>query len=59
MSVYVLSMSLCDLFNLLQAIITRNKPNFYKYMMRFVGAMVPIAVVNNLLKYGLNEIALW
>lgn len=56
--------TLCDIWQIRNgtsiesAIITRNKPNFYKYMMRFVGAMVPIAVVNNLLKYGLNEIAL-
>jgi len=56
--------TLCDIWQIRNgtsiesAIITRNKKNFYKYLLRFMGAMVPIAFVNNLLKYGLNEIAL-
>jgi ATP-binding cassette subfamily D (ALD) protein 3 len=37
------------------AIITRSRANFFKYLARFVLAMFPIAFVNNLLKYALNE----
>ena len=56
--------TLCDIWQIRNgtsiesAIITRNRRNFLKYIARFCGAMVPIAFVNNLLKYGLNEIAL-
>ncbi|EKX51950.1 hypothetical protein GUITHDRAFT_84943 [Guillardia theta CCMP2712] len=56
--------TLCDVWQIRNgtsietAIISRDKKAFRKYMLRFVGAMLPIAFVNNLLKYGLNEIAL-
>ena len=50
--------TLCDIWQIRNgtsiesAIITRNKKGFFKYLLRFGFAMVPIACINNLLKYG-------
>lgn len=41
-----------------RSIISRNAQDFLKYVGAFIGVMLPVSVVNNLLKYGLGELAL-
>jgi ATP-binding cassette subfamily D (ALD) protein 3 len=41
-----------------RTIITRNYRGFLLVFLNFVLAFFPISVVNNLLRYGLNELAL-
>eukprot|EP00002_Diphylleia_rotans_P035942 TRINITY_DN787_c0_g2_i1.p1 TRINITY_DN787_c0_g2~~TRINITY_DN787_c0_g2_i1.p1 ORF type:complete len:670 (-),score=139.49 TRINITY_DN787_c0_g2_i1:443-2452(-) len=54
--------TLCDLWMISngtaieRSIITRDKASFIKYFFRFVYAMLPISLVNNLLKYGLWQL---
>jgi len=56
--------TLCDVWQIRNgtsiesSIITRDAKGFRKYIIRFAAAMLPIALVNNMLRYGLNEIAL-
>eukprot|EP01121_Diplochlamys_sp_Union-15-3_P006172 TRINITY_DN1667_c0_g2_i1.p1 TRINITY_DN1667_c0_g2~~TRINITY_DN1667_c0_g2_i1.p1 ORF type:complete len:656 (-),score=65.85 TRINITY_DN1667_c0_g2_i1:33-2000(-) len=41
-----------------RSIITRDKASFFLYLGKFFVAMVPIACINNILKYGLSELHL-
>eukprot|EP00042_Codosiga_hollandica_P050685 m.611106 g.611106 ORF g.611106 m.611106 type:complete len:656 (-) comp58138_c0_seq1:156-2123(-) len=54
----------CDLWMIVNGtaiesgIITRSMTDFKKHLLKFVAAMMPLASVNTLLKYGLKEISL-
>lgn len=37
---------------------SRNRPQFLKYLLKFFSMMLPMAAVNNLLKYSLKELAM-
>lgn len=56
--------TLCDVWQIRNgtsietAIIARDSKAFRKFLGRFAAMMLPIALVNNLLKLGLNELAL-
>jgi ATP-binding cassette subfamily D (ALD) protein 3 len=56
--------TLCDVWQIRNgtsietAIIARDAKAFRKFLGRFAAMMLPIALVNNLLKLGLNELAL-
>lgn len=41
-----------------RAIISRDREGFVRYLTQFLMSMPPIAIVNNLLKYGLYELAI-
>eukprot|EP00282_Hemiselmis_andersenii_P042706 CAMPEP_0172056982 /NCGR_PEP_ID=MMETSP1043-20130122/6094_1 /TAXON_ID=464988 /ORGANISM="Hemiselmis andersenii, Strain CCMP441" /LENGTH=677 /DNA_ID=CAMNT_0012716463 /DNA_START=51 /DNA_END=2079 /DNA_ORIENTATION=- len=63
-AVMMVTRTLCDVWQIRNgtsietAIISRDTRGFNKYLGRFALLMVPIAMVNNLLKLGLNELAL-
>jgi ATP-binding cassette subfamily D (ALD) protein 3 len=61
-AVLMLARTVCDVWmisaqtRIESSIISRNTEGFQTHLMRFIGGMVPIAVVNNLLKYSLAEL---
>eukprot|EP00002_Diphylleia_rotans_P031581 TRINITY_DN6563_c0_g1_i2.p1 TRINITY_DN6563_c0_g1~~TRINITY_DN6563_c0_g1_i2.p1 ORF type:complete len:540 (-),score=120.57 TRINITY_DN6563_c0_g1_i2:828-2447(-) len=56
--------TLCDLWviqngtDIENAIISRKKSEFFRFLGRFFLSMIPIALVNNLLKHGLHQMAI-
>lgn len=63
-AVMMLLRTYCDLWMIANTtmmeriIISRNRKEFPVGLLKFLTAMVPIALVNNLLKYGLTELSL-
>ena len=61
-AVSMVARTLCDLWmisintTLERTIITRDSKSFAKNLVRFILSMLPISIVNNLLKYGLEEL---